>query len=119
MGTAVWLARPGPPGPPGPPGVPGLDANVRRFVGSAVSGNSGTVTFDMSSAGFTVPPAASACVVAADGSTIYDVKITALTKTSCSVRVRSSNPVSILGVSALGLPAPCQGVSVNLIAIQS
>lgn len=100
------------PGPMGPAG-PGL----KTFRASGVTDASGNVTFNLTAAGFPAAPMI-AHAVATSATGAIDVRITALTATSCTVNVRQSSgiAVALLGLTLLGLPAPLAGATVWIVA---
>lgn len=89
----------------------------RVFAAKAVSDASGNVVF-----AFT-PAFASAPVVSVGLETTNtnatEARVTALSASSCTVNVRQSPGVVILGISVLQVPQPLVGATVHLIAVEA
>jgi hypothetical protein len=90
--------------------------SVRRiFAGKAVSDAAGNVTFNFT------PPFSSVPVVQTTLETTNtnatEARVTALSASSCTVNVRQSPGVVILGISVLQVPQPLVGATVDLNAV--
>lgn len=89
----------------------------RVFSGTAVTNASGDATFTFSPA-FAATPIVTQAVQTAT-TNVTEARITALTTTSCTVNVRQSPAVVILGISVLQVPQPLAGATVHLHAVEA
>ena len=92
-------------------------ATRRVFAATGVSDGAGNVTFTFS------PPFASAPVVSVGlqtaSTSATEARITALSASSCTVNVRGSAVVVVLGINVLGAPAPLVGATVHCLDIEA
>ena len=90
--------------------------SVRRiFAAKLVSDASGNATFTFTPP-FAVPPVVSVGLETTN-TNATEARVTALTASSCTVNVRQSPGVVILGISVLQVPQPLVGATVHLEAI--
>lgn len=97
-------------------GIP-IGPGLKTFRATGTTDASGNVTFSMSAASFAAAPVVAASLQASvTGAT--DVRVTALTATSCTVNVRQAAGISValLGLTLLGVPAALPGVTVHILA---
>lgn len=92
-------------------------AGRRIFAGTAVSNASGDATFTFTPPFATVPVVGVAVQTANTNTT--EARITALTASSCTVNVRGSAVLVVLGLNVLGAPAPLAGATVHLEALEA
>lgn len=98
--------------------VPASTVAARRvFAGNGVSDASGNVVFTFSPAFAAVPVVAQA--IQTTNSNATEARVTALSASSCTVNVRQSPGVVILGISVLQVPQPLVGATVNLVAFEA
>lgn len=96
-----------------PPQTP--PATPRRvFAGTAVTDASGNAVFTFSPAFASAPVVTTALQTTNTNAT--EGRVTAVTASSCTVNVRQSPGVVILGLSVLQVPQPLQGATVHLVA---
>lgn len=114
----------GPTGPTGPTGLTGPTGSTgptgpypQSFRATASTNGSGDVTFDMSAANFATTPVVTVVCQTASASTMIDLRITALTTTSCTVHATVSNVVVVALVSVLGAPSALSGATIHIHAI--
>lgn len=127
MPTSGYAGAPGPQGPEGAPGVPGPEgpqgvqgepgATRRIFSGTGVTDGSGNVTFTFSPPFAGVPVGTQALVTGNANAT--EARVTALTASSCTVQVRQSPAVTVLGLSVLQVPQALVGATVNIHAVEA
>lgn len=92
-------------------------ASRRVFAAKVVSDGSGNAAFTFTPA-FAVAPVVS--VGLETGNTnATEARVTALSGSACTVNVRQSPGVVILGISVLQVPQPLVGATVHLIAIEA
>lgn len=91
-------------------------SNRRIFAGSGVSNASGDVVFTFSPAFSAVPDVAQG--VQTSNTNATEARITALSASSCTVNVRQSPGVVILGISVLQVPQPLVGATVHIVAVE-
>ena len=91
---------------------------TKMFAATGVTAGTGDVTFNMTAAGFAATPVVQVSVQAADSASPLDYRITALSATSVTIRVRSSpaTVIALLGLTLLGASVPQNGVTVHLTA---
>lgn len=89
----------------------------RVFAGTAVSDASGNATFTFTPA-FAAAPVVSVGL-ATTNTNVTEARVTALTGSSCTVNVRQSPGVVILGISVLQVPQALSGATVHLLAIEA
>lgn len=87
----------------------------RIFSGSGVSDGSGNVNFTFTPP-FAAPPVVAQSVTTAN-TNATEARITSLTASACTVNVRQSPGVVILGISVLQVPQPLVGATVGIIAV--
>lgn len=97
--------------------VAGIVTNRRIFAGTAVSNASGDATFTFNPPFPTVPVVGVGVQTANTNTT--EARITALTASSCTVNVRGSAVLVVLGLNVLGAPTPLAGATVHLDAIEA
>jgi hypothetical protein len=91
---------------------------VRRiFAGSGVSDASGNVTFTFTPPFAAVPVVSQA--VQTTNANATEARVTALSAAGCTVNVRQSPGVVILGISVLQVPQPLAGATVHLHAMDA
>lgn len=93
------------------------DSTRRIFSGTAVSNASGDAVFTFTPAFPSVPVVAQAVQTATTN--VTEARVTALTTTSCTINVRQSPAVVILGISVLQVPQPLSGATVHLHALEA
>lgn len=98
----------------GPPG-PGL----KSFRATGVTNAAGQVVFNMAAAAFAAAPVVTFAQQFASSPNPIDLRITALTATSCTVEARQSPALIVLSLSVLGISAPLAGVTVHLHAFEA
>lgn len=86
----------------------------RVFAGTGVSNASGDVTFTFTPP-FAAPPVVTQAVQTTN-TNATEARVTALTASSCTVNVRQSPGVVVLGISVLQVPQPLVGATVHLTA---
>lgn len=91
-------------------------AGRRTYAGSAVSDGSGNATFTFTPAFSVMPDVVQG--VQTTNTNVTEARITALSTSSCTVNVRQSPSVVILGISVLQTPGPLTGATVHLIAVE-
>ncbi|MXM67066.1 hypothetical protein GR925_27455 [Streptomyces sp. HUCO-GS316] len=89
----------------------------RVFAATAVSDASGNATFTFTPA-FAAAPVVSVGL-ATTNTNATEARVTALSASSCTVNVRQSPGVVILGISVLQVPQPLSGATVHLLAIEA
>lgn len=89
----------------------------RIFAASGVSNGSGDVVFTFSPPFSAVPKVAQA--LETTNANAVEARVTALSASSCTVNVRTSAVVVVLGINVLGAPAPLAGATVHLHAIEA
>ncbi|WP_030236772.1 hypothetical protein [Streptomyces sp. NRRL S-350] len=89
----------------------------RVYAGTAVSDGSGNATFTFTPA-FPAAPVTSVGL-ATTNNNVTEARVTALSGASCTVNVRQSPGVVILGISVLQVPQPLSGATVHLLAIEA
>lgn len=89
----------------------------RVFSGKATSDGSGNAVFTFTPPFPSVPVVAQAVETATTN--VTEARITALTASSCTVNVRQSPGVVILGISVLQVPQPLVGATVHLTASEA
>lgn len=92
-------------------------ASRRVFAASGVSDGSGNVVFTFTPAFATIPKVTQSIETA--NTNVTEGRVTALTVSSCTVNVRQSPAVVILGISVLQVPQPLVGATVHLHAIEA
>lgn len=93
-------------------------AGTRRiFSGKATSDASGNATYTFTPPFTTVPVVAQAVETATTN--VTEARITALTTSSCTVNVRQSPAVVVLGISVLQVPQALAGATVHLTATEA
>lgn len=90
-------------------------AGRRVFAGTAVTDGAGNATFTFTPA-FPASPVITSAVQTTNANAT-EVRVTALSASSCTVNVRQSPGVVILGISVLQVPQPLAGATVHLGAI--
>lgn len=96
----------------------GIDKRESRhsFAGSGVTDGSGNVTFNFVPPFSVVPDVA---VGVQSGSTnTTEARITALTAAACTINLRGSAVLVVLGINVLGAPVPQAGATVHIVAQQ-
>jgi hypothetical protein len=88
----------------------------RVFAATAVSDAAGNAVFNFSPAFSAVP--VTSVGIATTNNNVTEARVTALSASSCTVNVRQSPGVVILGISVLQVPQPLVGATVHLIAIE-
>ncbi|WP_030672471.1 hypothetical protein [Streptomyces sp. NRRL B-1347] len=88
----------------------------RVFAATAVSDASGNAAFTFSPAFAAVPVVSVG--LATTNTNATEARVTALSASSCTVNVRQSPGVVLLGVSVLQVPQPLAGATVHLLAIE-
>lgn len=103
-------------GDTGPQGVPGVNAKLIQSI-SATTNATGAYTFTFPTA-FAAIPRISADVQSAT-TDIFDVKVTAVSTTACSVQIgrTQASVVALLGLTILSVPASVGAQTVHIIAI--
>ena len=88
------------------------------FAGTAVTNAGGNATFAFPAGTFAVAPIVTATPQAAASNSPIDVRVTALTTTSCTINVRAAAVINValLGLSVLVGTTVAAGVTVHLIA---
>ncbi|KPI33266.1 hypothetical protein OV450_1354 [Actinobacteria bacterium OV450] len=89
----------------------------RVYAAKGVSNASGDVVFAFSPA-FSVAPVVSVGLETSN-TNATEARVTALSASSCTVNVRQSPGVVILGISVLQVPQPLVGATVHLIAVEA
>lgn len=90
---------------------------TRRAVAlSAVTAANGDAVFTFTPPFSVVPKVATALQTADTDAT--EVRVTALSTSSCTVNARQSQGVVVLGISVLGLPQALSGATVHLVAME-
>lgn len=92
-------------------------ASRRVFAATAVSDAAGNATFTFSPA-FAAAPVVSVGL-ATTNTNATEARVTALSASSCTVNVRQSPGVVILGISVLQVPQALVGATVHLLAIEA
>lgn len=82
---------------------------------TAVSDASGNATFNLTAVTFGGPPVVALAVQTAV-TDVIEARVTALSATSCTVNVRRSAGVVILGLTVLQQPTALVGATVHLMA---
>lgn len=100
----------GPVGPIGPQGPQGITRDI--FAGSGVTDSNGNLTFTFSPPFAMVPD----CVATVQSTLFVSKTITALSVSSCTVNVKQSAAITILGIGVLAAGAPLAGATVHLTA---
>lgn len=90
----------------------------RIFSGTGTTDGSGNVTFTFTPAFPSVPVAVAQIGPSADAA-LVEARITALSASSCTLNVRRSPAVVILGLSVLEVPQNAVGAPVQLVAIEA
>lgn len=90
--------------------------NRPSWAGTAVTNASGDAVFTFPAGLFASAPVVAATFATADSQNPIDFRVTAVSATSCTVRLRQSPIVVVLSLSVVGASAPVAGVTVNLIA---
>lgn len=93
------------------------NAARRVFAGTAVSNASGDATFTFSPP-FSAAPVASVGLQTSN-TNATEARTTALSASSCTVNVRQSPSVVILGFSVLQTPQALAGATVHLVAVEA
>lgn len=88
------------------------------FAGTAVTDASGNATFAFPAGLFAAPPVVTATPQAASSNSPIDVRVTAISATSCTVNVRQAAVVAValIGLSVLVGTTVAAGVTIHLIA---
>jgi hypothetical protein len=94
-----------------------LSTRRRVFAATGVSDGAGNVTFTFTPA-FPAAPVVSVGLQTASTSAT-EARITALSASSCTVNVRGSAIVVVLGINVLGAPAPLAGATVHCLAVEA
>lgn len=104
--------------PRGDKGDPGTPSKLVHST-TAMTNSAGAYTFTFPTE-FSSPPRVAATVQSATAD-IFDVKITAVSTTSCSVQVgrTQASVVSLLGLTILSVPASVGAQTVHIIACQA
>ncbi|MFC8466002.1 hypothetical protein [Streptomyces sp. NPDC057250] len=89
----------------------------RVYAATAVSDASGNATFTFTPA-FPAAPVVSVGL-ATTNTNATEARVTALSASSCTVNVRQSPGVVVLGISVLQVPQPLTGATVHLLAIEA
>jgi hypothetical protein len=89
----------------------------RVFAATAVSDAAGNASFTFTPAFASVP--VTSVGIATTNNNVTEARVTALTAAACTVNVRQSPGVVILGISVLQVPQPLVGATVHLIAIEA
>lgn len=89
----------------------------RVYANTAVSDAAGNAVFTFTPA-FAAAPVVSVGL-ATGNNNVTEARVTALTAASCTVNVRQSPGVVILGISVLQVPQPLSGATVHLLAIEA
>ena len=125
-GATGGIGPAGPVGPAGPTGATGLTGatgpagpGLKSVRSTAVTNASGDATFSLAGAAFAAAPIVTLSYQGAAGTDNVDFRITALTATSCTVRVRQSTVVTILAIAVFAASVPLSGATIHLHAIQS
>ena len=93
-------------------------AGTRRiFAGKVTSDGSGNATFTFTPPFPTIPVVSPA--IETTNANVTEARITALSASSCTVNVRQSPGVVILGISVLQVPQPLSGATVHLTATEA
>lgn len=90
----------------------------RIFAGTGTTDGSGNVTFTFTPAFPSVPVAVAQIGPSAD-TALVEARVTALSASSCTLNVRRSPAVVILGISVLETPQNASGAPVQLVAIEA
>lgn len=90
-------------------------AGRRIFSNTAVTDASGNATFTFTPA-FAAQPVVTAALQTTNANAT-EVRVTSLSASSCTVNVRQSPGVVILGISVLQVPQPLAGATVHLHAV--
>jgi hypothetical protein len=102
-------------GPQGPQGVPG-SANIQRT--RSVTNSSGVYTWTFPTPyGAGVTPVVTVTVESPSGSVVFNEKITSISNTSVTVAVSRSTPVTVLGLSVLGIESAA-ATTIHLTAVE-
>lgn len=101
--------------------VVGGPGSRRMIALTGVTNASGDAVFNLTPAGFAVAPVVQAAVQAADSSSPLDYRITALSATSVTIRVRSSpaTVIALLGLTLLGASVVAPGITVHMYATEA
>jgi len=99
-----------------PPETPPAPAR-RVFAATGVSDAAGNVTFTFVPP-FAATPVVSQAVQTANTNTT-EARITALSASSCTVNVRGSAILVVLGINVLGAPLPLAGATIHLRATEA
>ena len=94
-----------------------VPAARRVFAGAAVSDASGNAVFTFTPP-FAVPPIVNQAVVTTNANAT-EARVVALSASSCTVNVRQSPGVVVLGLSVLQVPGPLAGATVHLHAVDA
>ena len=89
----------------------------RIFAASGVSNASGDVVFTFTPAFPSIPKVTQA--LETTNANAVEARVTALSASSCTVNVRTSAVVVVLGINVLGAPAPLAGATVHLHAVEA
>jgi hypothetical protein len=89
----------------------------RLFAAKGTSDGSGNVTFTFTPPFPTVPVVSPA--IETTNTNVTEARITALSASSCTVNVRQSPGVVVLGISVLQVPQPLNGATVHLTATEA
>lgn len=90
-------------------------APVKSVRFTTITDAAGNAVFNLAAAAFASPPVVATALQTADtGAT--EARVTDLTATSCTINVRRSAGVTILGITVLGLPQALAGATVHLFA---
>ena len=89
----------------------------RIFSGSGVTNASGDVSFTFSPPFMVAPVLATSLTTANTNAT--EARVTSLTTTGCTINVRQSPSVVILGISVLQTPQPLAGATVGVVAVDA
>jgi hypothetical protein len=88
----------------------------RVYAGTAVSDASGNAVFTFTPPFSTVP--VTSVGLATTNNNVTEARVTALSASSCTVNVRQSPGVVVLGISVLQVPQSLPGAAVHLLAIE-
>lgn len=111
----------GPQGPAGPEGPPGAAGGATKTVHSisAMTNSSGSYTFVFPEP-FSADPVVTATVESSTAD-IFDVKLTAVSSTQCTVQVGRTQAavVALLGLTILSIPSSVGSQKVHITACQA
>lgn len=94
-----------------------VSSGRRIFAQTGVTDASGNVTFTFSPA-FPAPPVVTQAVQTSV-SDVTEARVTALSASSCTVAVRRSPGVNVVGIQVLAFPQAFAGATVHLHAVEA